>query len=39
MEMPFGMWTPVGPRKHLGLLGGVHIGATWQIPLSRPCAA
>jgi len=27
----------MGPRKHV--LGGVHIGATWQIPLNRPCAA
>jgi len=37
IEMPFGIWTRVGPRKHV--LGGVHIGATWRIPLNRPCAA
>jgi len=29
-EMPFGLWTRVGPRKH---------GANWWIPLNRPCAA
>jgi len=22
IEMPFGIWTRVGPRKHVGLLGG-----------------
>jgi len=37
IEMLFGTWTPVGPRKHV--LGGVHTGATWQIPLNRPCVA
>ena len=26
VEMPFGLWTRVGPRKNV--LGGVHIGAT-----------
>jgi len=26
IEMPFGIWTRVGPRKHV--LGGVHTGAT-----------
>jgi len=36
-EMSFGIWTRVGPRKHL--LDGVHIGATWWIRLNRPCAA
>ena len=30
IEMPFGVWTLVGPRKH---------GATWRIRLNRPCAA
>jgi len=37
IEMPFGVWTRVGPRKHM--LDGVHIGATWRIRLNRPCAA
>ena len=27
----------MSPGKHA--LGGVHIGATWQIPMNRPCAA
>jgi len=36
MEMPFGLWTRVGPRKHV--LDGVHIVATWRIRLNRPCA-
>jgi len=26
-----------GPRKHV--LGGVHTGATWRIPLNRLCVA
>jgi len=38
IEMPFRLWTRVGgPWKHV--LGGVRIGATWRIPLNRPCAA
>jgi len=37
IEMPFGTWTQVGTRKHV--LGGVHSGAMWQIPLNRPCVA
>jgi len=37
IEMPFGMWTRVGPRKHV--LVEVHTGATQRIPLYRPCAA
>ena len=37
IEMPFGNWTRVGQRKQV--LGGVHTGATWRIPLNRPCAA
>ena len=36
IEMPFGLWTRVGPRRHI--LGGVHTGATWRIPVNRPCA-
>jgi len=28
-----------GPRKHVLGLRGVHTGATWRIPLNRPCAA
>jgi len=35
--MPFGLWTLVGPRKHI--LDGGYIGATWGIRLNRPCAA
>ena len=31
--MSFGFWAQVG------LLDGVHIGATWRIRLNRPCAA
>ena len=27
IEMPFGMWTLVGPRKHV--FDGMHIGTTW----------
>jgi len=38
IEVPFGLWTRVGRRKHvLHALG--HIGTTWQIRLNRPCAA
>jgi len=37
VKMPFGLWTPVIPRKHV--LGGVHTGATWRIPLNLPCVA
>jgi len=37
IEMPFGLWTRVGPRKHV--LHGVHIGATWQTPFNCPRAA
>jgi len=36
IEMPFGMWTWMGPRKHV--LDGVHIGATWRIRLNCQCA-
>jgi len=32
IEMPFGLWTWVSPRKHA--LGGVH-----TLPLNRPYAA
>jgi len=34
IEMPFGLWTLVGSRNHV--LG--HTGATWRIPMNRPCA-
>ena len=37
IEMLFGIWTRVDPRKHV--LGGVHTGTSWRIPLNRPCAA
>jgi len=37
IKLPFGLWTPVGPRKHV--LYGVHLGITWRMRLSRPCAA
>ena len=30
------LFTRMGPRKHV--LGVVHTGATWQMPLYRPCA-
>jgi len=36
IEMPFGLWTRVGLRKHV--LHGVHTGSTWWIPLNRPSA-
>jgi len=32
IEMPFALWTRVGPRKYV--LGGVHTGATWQTLLN-----
>jgi len=37
IEVLFRIWTRVDHRKHV--LGGVHTGATWRIPLNRPCAA
>jgi len=37
IEMLFGVCTPLGPRKDVSLLHGVHIGATWRIRLNRPC--
>jgi len=37
IEMPFEICTRVGPKKYV--LGGMHTGATWRIPLNRPCAA
>ena len=37
IEMSFGLLTPVSQRKHV--LGAVHTGTAWRIPLSRPCAA
>ena len=37
IEQPFGIWTRMGPRKHV--LGGVHTGATWRMPLNHPCVA
>ena len=36
IQMPFGLWTRVGPRKHV--LHGVYIGATRQIRFNRPCS-
>jgi len=36
IEMPFGLWTRVDPRKHA--LHGVHIGDTWRIQLIRLCS-
>ena len=32
IEMPFGIWTRVGPRKHV--LGG-HVDAVWRIRVNR----
>jgi len=37
VDMSFGMWTRVGPRKHV--LDWVDIGVTWRIHSNRPCAA
>jgi len=37
IKMPFGLWTRVGPRKHV--LDEVHNGATWYIRLNRLRAA
>ena len=37
IEMPFGMWTHMGSRKHGS--DRVHIGATWRIRLNRQYAA
>jgi len=37
IEMPFEIWTRVSTKKYV--LGGVHTGATWRIPLNRLCAA
>ena len=37
IEMLFGLWTRMGPRKHV--VGGMLTGATWRIPLNRPCTA
>jgi len=34
IEMPFGLWTRLGRRKH-----GGQIGATWRKRLNRSCAA
>ena len=38
IDMPFAVWTQVGPREHV-LNGGVHVGATWRILLNCPFAA
>jgi len=37
IEMPFGLWTWVGPSKHV--LHVVRTGATGRIRLNRPCLA
>jgi len=37
IEMPFGLSTRMGPRKHL--LDGINTDATWRIAMNRPCAA
>jgi len=37
IEMPFGIWFRVGPRKHV--VDGVHTGTTWRIRRNRSCAA
>jgi len=36
IDMPFGVWTQVSPRKHVFDI--VHIGTTWQMQLNHPCA-
>jgi len=45
IDLPFGLWTRVGPRKHKfnrvrrhALMGG-HIGAIWRIRLNHSSAA
>jgi len=38
VEIPFWIWTRVDPSIK-PLLGGVHTGATWGIPLNHPYAA
>jgi len=35
VEIAFRIWTLVGPWQHI--LDRVHIGATWQTRLNRPC--
>jgi len=35
IEMPLGMWSWVGSRKHV--LDGMHIDTNWQLQLIRPC--
>jgi len=37
LEISFRLWTRVGAKKHV--LGGVHSGATWRIPLNGTYAA
>jgi len=37
IEVPFGIWTQVGPRDYV--LGRLLTGATWRILLNRPRAA
>jgi len=37
IEMPLGLWTWVGRRKHV--LDGVHVVITWRILLNRPHVA
>jgi len=45
INLPFGFWTLVGPRKHkfdhIRQVAPVcpHIGDSWQIRLNHPCAA
>ena len=39
IKMPFGLWTRVGPSKHVLGIDGVHTGTTWRIPLNRPSVA
>jgi len=36
-EMPFEMWTCVGPKNHV--LDRVHIGATWRVRFNDSCSA
>jgi len=48
IDLPFGLWTRVGRRKHSSLVFCMwsqcaimagHIGATWQTQLNHPSAA
>jgi len=37
IKMPFGLWTQMGPNKHVS--HGVHVGVIWRIGLNRLCGS